>query len=134
MEYWLNFIINSGEEHAVLAEWNEKILHRNKRLPGSNEVVKDNDVAMRRNIVRREHRSHTVLWGSESAVLEERQTELLGNANGNERGEVAHLVATLRRSHHRIVIGREKRAENRAYKRHNVVGKVSSAVFTIGSP
>lgn len=52
----------------------------------------------------------TVLRRSKGAVLKERQTELLRNANENERGEVPHLVTALRHSHHCIVLRREKRA------------------------
>ena len=54
---------------------------------------------------------------------------MLGDANSNECSEVAFLVATFRRSHHSEVIRREKRAEDGADKRSDVVGEKADHII-----
>ena len=119
----LQLIIDSSEKYGVFSGTDEQVLHTDERLPGSDEVIENNDVPLWRNIVCGENGADAVTVGRKGAIVAERQAEMFADFLGDHRGEVALLVSAFRCGDYRVVFGREERADDRPNEWSDIVGE-----------
>ena len=94
----LDFIVYACEEHEVVAERFEQVFHRDHRGAGGNKIVEHDYVALLWWLSPKgEHRPDTMLRVALGNIFVERYAEKRAYLRGNERSEVARLVATFGR-------------------------------------